>query len=165
MKALGLVRHAKSSWRDARLPDRDRPLNRRGERDAPEMGRRLAARGFAPDLVVTSPAVRAATTARIIARALGYPEGRIVEDERLYDAASGEILDVIRGLEDRCDRALVFGHNPGLTDLVNALSHDWIPNVPTCGVVEFRIDGGHWSDVGRGVVQRTDFDYPKRRTS
>lgn len=163
MKTLVLVRHAKSSWKDPGLADRDRPLNPRGRRDAPEMGRRLAARGASPDRILTSPALRAATTAAVIAEAVGYPQREIVEDERLYGAGSEEILEVIRGVEDRFDRVFLLGHNPGLTDLVNELSDEPIRNVPTCGVVKFRIAGKSWSDVGRDTAVRVDFDYPKRR--
>ena len=163
MKTLVVIRHAKSSWNDASLADRDRPLNQRGERDAPEMGRRLAARGGAPDLVVSSPAVRAFTTARAIAEAVGYPVKRIVENERLYGADGAELLDAIRGLDERFQRVFLFSHNPGLTDLVNALSEEArIDNVPTCGVVEFQVHADRWADVGPGTVQRIDFDYPKR---
>jgi phosphohistidine phosphatase len=163
MKTFVLVRHAKSSWKNRELADRDRPLNPRGRREAPEMGRRLATRGATPDQIVTSPALRAATTASVFAEAVGYPEREIVEDERLYDAGWREILDVIRGVEDRFDRVFLFGHNPGLTDLVNELSDEPIRNMPTCGVMEFRIACESWSDVRRDTVMRVDFDYPKRR--
>jgi phosphohistidine phosphatase len=164
MKTLVLIRHAKSSWKDVSLADRNRPLNRRGKRDAPEMGRRLAARKGAPDLVVSSPVVRALTTAQVIAEAVGYPVKRIVEDERLYGANQAKLLDVIRGLDDRFDRVFLFSHNPGLTDLVNALSDQALDNVPTCGFVEFRVDADGWAKVGPNTVQRIDFDYPKRNT-
>lgn len=162
MKTLILVRHAKSSWKDRSLADRDRPLNKRGKRDAPEMGRRLAARGGAPDLVVSSPAVRALTTARVIAEALGYPVSEIVEDERAYMASAEGLLDVIHGLDDGFDRVFLFGHNPGFTELVNHLSEEEIENVPTCGVVEFRVAAERWADLVPMLVQRIDFDYPKR---
>jgi phosphohistidine phosphatase len=162
LKTLVLIRHAKSSWKDASLADRDRPLNGRGERDAPKMGRRLAAWAGAPDLVVSSPAVRALTTARFIAKGVGYPVKRIVEDERLYAGDRTELLDAIRGLDDRLDMVFLFSHNPGLTDLVNALSEEPVDNVPTCGVVKFRVDADYWANVRADTVQRIDFDYPKR---
>lgn len=162
MKTLVLVRHAKSSWKDPGLADRDRPLNPRGRRDAPKMGRRLAARGASPDLILTSPAVRAVTTARIIAEIVGYPEREIVEDERLYAADSGEILEVIRGVEDRFERVFLCGHNPGLTDLVNELSDEPIANVPTCGVVELQVVRGSWREARRDTVRQVEFDYPKK---
>ncbi|HKY59773.1 MAG TPA: histidine phosphatase family protein [Gemmatimonadota bacterium] len=161
MKSLFLIRHAKSSWKDASLADRDRPLNKRGKRDAPEMGRRLAARGDAPDLIVSSPAVRALATARIIAEAVGYPVDRIREDERIYMAGPAELLEAIRDLEDDLQQVFLFGHNPGLTELVNELSEPVIDNVPTCGIVELRVTVDRWADVSPGTVRRAGFDTPK----
>ena len=161
MKILILVRHAKSSWKDASLADRDRPLNKRGKRDAPEMGRRLAARGAAPDLIVSSPAARALATARIIAEAVGYPVDAIREDERLYLASPAELLEAIRDLDDGYDRVFLFGHNPGLTELVNELSEPAVDNVPTCGLVELRLAAERWADVSADTVRRVSFDTPK----
>lgn len=161
MKILILVRHAKSSWKDASLADRDRPLNKRGKRDAPEMGRRLAARGAAPDLIVSSPAARALATARIIAEAVGYPVDAIREDERLYLASPAELLEAIRDLDDGYDRVFLFGHNPGLTELVNELSEPAVDNVPTCGLVELRLAAERWADVSPDTVRRVSFDTPK----
>ena len=161
MKTLVLVRHAKSSWKDASLADRDRPLNQRGKRDAPEMGDKLADLVGAPDLIVSSPAARAIATARIVADAVGYPSDGIREDERIYEASPGELLEVIRELDDERDRVFLFGHNPGLTDLVNELSEPAIDNVPTCGVVEFRLAADRWTDISRATVRRTAFLTPK----
>jgi phosphohistidine phosphatase len=161
LKILILVRHAKSSWKDASLADRDRPLNKRGKRDAPEMGRRLAARGAAPDLIVSSPAARALATARIIAEAVGYPVDAIREDERLYLASPAELLEAIRDLDDGYDRVFLFGHNPGLTELVNELSEPAVDNVPTCGLVELRLAAERWADVSPDTVRRVSFDTPK----
>ncbi|MGH7587884.1 MAG: SixA phosphatase family protein [Gemmatimonadota bacterium] len=161
MKTLVLVRHAKSSWKDASLADRDRPLNDRGKRDAPRMGRRLAARGGAPDLVISSPAARALETARIIAAAVGYPVDRIREDERIYLAGPAELIEAIHDLDDVDDRVFLVGHNPGLTELVNELSAPAVDNVPTCGVVEFRLTGERWADLSRVTVRRASFTTPK----
>lgn len=161
MKTLILVRHAKSSWKDPSLADRDRPLNKRGKRDAPEMGRRLAARGGAPDLIVSSPANRALATARIIAAAVGYTAEKIREDERLYLASPAGILEAIRDLEDGYERVFLFGHNPGLTELVNELSEPAVDNVPTCGVVELRLAADRWADLSRNTIQRAGIDTPK----
>ena len=161
MKTLVLVRHAKSSWKDASLADRDRPLNDRGKRDAPVMGRRLATRGEPPDLIVSSPAARALATARVIAEAVGYPVDRIREDERIYMAGPAELLEAIHDLDDVADRVFLFGHNPGLTDLVNALSEPAVENVPTCGVVEFRLGSDRWADLSRETVRRASFYTPK----
>jgi phosphohistidine phosphatase len=161
MKTLVLVRHAKSSWKDATLADRDRPLNRRGNRDALKMGDQLADLVGAPDLIVSSPATRALATARIVADVVGYPVDGIREDERIYEASPAEILEVVRELDDERDRVFLFGHNPGLTDLVNELSEPAIDSVPTCGVVEFRLTADRWADVSRATVRRAAFITPK----
>ena len=161
MKTLVLIRHAKSSWKDASLADRDRPLNDRGKRDAPEMGRRLAAWGGPPDLIVSSPAARALATALVIAEAVGYPVDRIREDERIYMAGPAELLEAIHDLDDGDDRVFLFGHNPGLTDLVDALSEPALENVPTCGIVELQLAGDRWADLSRKTVRRTGFHTPK----
>lgn len=161
MKTLVLVRHAKSSWKDDSLADRDRPLNKRGKRDAPGMARRLADLVGGPDLIVSSPARRALTTARVVAEAVGYPVDAIRVDERIYQATPADILEVIRGLEDGIDRVFLFGHNPGLTELVNELSEPAVDNVPTCGVVDLRLVAGRWADISPTNVRREAFLTPK----
>src|SRR5206468_6352752 len=98
MKTIFLIRHAKSSWDDTTLPDKDRPFNDRGKRDAPKMGKRLAKRNVVPNLILSSPAKRALKTAQIIATKLDYKLGDIVVDERLYATGADELLHVIRKL-------------------------------------------------------------------
>jgi len=165
MKTLTLIRHAKSSWKDSGLPDWDRPLNKRGKRDAPAMGKRLAERGDYADLLVSSPALRALATAEAIAQELEYLWTEIVADERLYGADVSEWLEVIHGLDDTLDRVMCVGHNPGLTDLVNCLSPYQIDNVPTCGVVDLTFDVERWALIGRTRATGVDFDYPKKSKS
>lgn len=121
MKTLFLIRHAKSSWDDTALPDKDRPLNDRGRRDAPKMGERLAKRDVKPDLILSSPAVRALRTAEIIAKKLDYRR-KIVVNERLYAVGADDLLDVIHQLGDKVERVMLFGHNPELTELAHRLS-------------------------------------------
>jgi len=161
VKELIIVRHAKSSWRDSGLDDRERPLNKRGERDAPEMGARLARRKDRPDLIVSSPAVRALATARIIARKLDYARKDIVLIERLYGAGLDELLDVIRKADESVATLLLFGHNPGLTQLANHLGPREIPNLPTCGVLHLRFDADIWAVVGFARGEEVLFDFPK----
>ena len=163
MKVLTLVRHAKSSWKDANLSDLDRPLNKRGRRDAPMMGGRLAERDYFPDVIVSSSAVRALATAEAIAEEIGYPRSEIVVDERIYGADVTDWLEVIHTLGDAWDRAMCIGHNPGLTDLVNYLADDQIGNVPTCGIVDLVFDVDSWTLVGRIDPVGVDFDYPKAK--
>jgi phosphohistidine phosphatase len=160
MKTLFLVRHAKSSWDDATLPDKERPLNDRGMRDAPKMGARLAKRDVKPDLILSSPARRALTTAEIIAGKLGYKVGDIVVDERLYAASPDDLLEVINGLRDKPKHVMLFGHNPGLTELANRLSGK-IADMPTCAVAEFVFDIKSWSNVGSHEPAKVRLHSPK----
>jgi phosphohistidine phosphatase len=161
-KVLYLVRHAKSGWEHPGLADRERPLNRRGELDAPRMGRRMTEREARPELIVSSPAVRALTTAQTIAGELGFPPGDVVVDERIYGAGAAELLEVIREFDDRFGCAMLTGHNPDLTDLVYKLTRTDLLNVPTCGVVCVGFETETWSDVGGATARLLDFDYPKK---
>ena len=143
------------------LADFDRPLNKRGKRDAPEMGRRLASRGLCPDSIVSSPAKRAIKTAQAIARVIGFPEDKIQADERIYHASVAELINVIRGMEDGNEHAFVFGHNPGFTDLAVQLTLQSIDNIPTCGVFDMAFDLPSWTEVWEGTGRFLSFDYPK----
>ena len=161
MKVLTLVRHAKSSWKNAYLADIDRPLNKRGKRDAPMMGRRLAQQGYYTDVMVSSPAVRALATAEAIAVEIEYPWEEIVVDQRLYGADVTDWLEVIHTLDNAWERVMCIGHNPGMTDLVDYLAPYQVDNVPTCGIVELKLDVDRWALVGRVEPTEVSFDYPK----
>ena len=161
MKTLFLIRHAKSSWGDTALPDKDRPLNDRGRRDAPKMGERLAKRDVKPDLILSSPAMRALTTAEIIAKKLDYRRKDIVVDDRLYAVGADELLDVIHKLGDKLERVMLFGHNPELTELAHRLSSK-ITHMPTCAVAEFTFDAKSWSKIGKVKPANVTLDYPKK---
>ncbi|MGI9330197.1 MAG: SixA phosphatase family protein [Gammaproteobacteria bacterium] len=162
MKYLALLRHAKSSWKNANLDDFDRPLNARGERDAPMMGRRLQARGVRPSLIVSSPAERARQTARLIAQAINYPPEFLQREAELYLASPATILSVIAQQEDNFNNLVVCGHNPGMTDLANHLTDSRIDNVPTCGIVGMEADIQRWADSADAEWRLVFFDYPKR---
>ena len=164
MKRLTLVRHAKSDWSLPGQNDWDRPLNRRGQRDAPEMARRLRSRRLKPDLILASPAVRALTTATVMARELKVPAAQVLQDERLYLAAPPDMLAVIRELGGTARHLMVFGHNPGVTDCANRLSAgDQIDNLPTCGVFTATFDIQAWSELDWGGGNEAEFDYPKNQ--
>jgi phosphohistidine phosphatase len=162
LKRLTLVRHAKSDWSLPGQEDWDRVLNRRGQQDAPEMARRLRSRKFKPDLILTSPAVRALTTASIMARELKVPAEHVAQDERLYLAGPADMLQVIHELGGNVAHLMVFGHNPGITEFANQLSHgDKIDNLPTCGVFTacFKLDD--WSQLDWESGLEAEFDYPR----
>ena len=162
MKTLFLVRHAKSSWENFGLPDNERPLNERGERDAPEMGKRLASRGVKPDILISSPALRAYSTAVKIAAEIGYPEEKIQTKTKLYVEGVSGMLEIIHSLKSEVDTAMLFGHNPTMTEAVNTLAKTDIGNVPTCGIAEIKFAVESWEEVDAGPGAMQLFDYPKR---
>jgi phosphohistidine phosphatase len=143
------------------LPDKDRPLNDRGRRDAPKIGERLAKRDVKPDLILSSPAMRALKTAEIIAKKLDYRRKDIVVDDRLYVVGADDLLDVIRKLGDKLERVMLFGHNPELTELAHRLSSK-ITHMPTCAVAEFTFDAESWSKIGKVKPAKVTLDYPKK---
>ena len=161
MKTLFLVRHAKSSRDDPTLPDRDRPLDDRGRRDAPRMGKRLAKRDVKPDLLLSSPALRALTTAQLIADEIGFERKAIAVDDRLYASSPDDLLAVIRALDNKLDRVMLFGHNPEFSELAHRLSSD-IVDMPTSAVAEYNFDTKAWSDVGEIEPVKAILDYPKK---
>ena len=161
MKTLFLVRHAKAGHDAPALSDRERPLNERGRHDAPMMGKRLAKHDSRPELLVSSPALRALTTAQLIADELGYRRERIVVDDRLYGSSPERVLDLVRALDDKVERAMLFGHNPEFGELAHRLS-DQITEMPTCAVAEFGFDTKKWADVGNDPPVEVKLDSPKK---
>jgi len=161
MKILTLVRHAKSDWKDTSLSDKQRPLNRRGKRDAPEMGRRIVDHGIRPSLIISSPAVRAWRTARIIAKEIGYPAEFLQREESLYLASLDDLLDAVVAQDNGFNSLMVVGHNPGMTDFANFLLPGVTNNLPTAGVVSVQIEGDDWSLYRRPKIELIAFDYPK----
>ncbi|WPP49533.1 SixA phosphatase family protein [Catalinimonas niigatensis] len=165
MKSLFLIRHAKSSWDDASLRDFDRPLNARGKKDAPMMGKRLRQGGHMPDLMLSSPAVRTVSTAWAIADALQYSREKILTLDDLYHASPSEILNVLRRTKDTVDTLFLFGHNPGLTDFANAVCQEHIDNIVTCGVYALQLEMNSWKALSldkKAVL--LFYDFPKNLT-
>ena len=124
MRLLSVVRHAKSDWNDPTLSDAERPLNARGQRDAPAMGQRLAAEECRPDLMVSSPATRAMQTATLLATELGYPPEAIVQVDVIYEASLGTLQSVVESLPDNATHVMLIGHNPGFESLCNYIDPD-----------------------------------------
>ena len=147
MKTLLLMRHAKSSWKKDSLADHDRPLNKRGRRAAPKMGRLLRQHDLSPDLVLSSTAERANATAQLVAEAVGY-QGTVQRIEDLYQAGAATLLSAIGRIEDRFARPLVIGHNPAMADLLERLSGGFQP-FPTAALAWLELDIDHWRDIDR----------------
>ena len=145
MKTLLVLRHAKSSWKHPETSDHDRPLNKRGKRDAPRMGRLVAARGLRPDVIVSSTAKRARWTADEVAQHSGY-EGAVQLERRLYLAHPDDIVDVVRCTAGSAGRVMVVGHNPGLEDLLARLAGRSAA-LPTAAVAEVRLSIRSWRDL------------------
>ena len=158
MKTLLIVRHAKSSWKDESLADRDRPLNKRGTANAPEMGKRLLRRKLVPDMIISSLARRALLTARAMAAEFRFPVDDIVVEENLYGCGPQDIFDTVALISPGHNVAMVVSHNPAVTELANVVSRAAIENVPTCGVLTLR--AGRWNEMADAEL--VDFDYPKR---
>ena len=160
---LLICRHAKSSWQEPHLHDFDRPLNKRGERDAPEMGRRLAQQEVRPDLIMSSPAVRALATALHYARQLGIPPEQIRRNPAQYAASTSKLIELIRTVDPGVHTLMLVGHNPESTSLANELGGLSIENIPTSGIVALAFSGCTWADLAAGSGTLLFFDYPKKQ--
>lgn len=149
MKTLYVLRHAKSSWDDAELADFDRPLNERGESTAPFMGEFMAASGFEPEVIVSSPAVRARDTARL-AKEAAHLAVDTVYDERIYEASSRTLQLVASSIDDRFESAMLVGHNPGMEGLVRLLTGR-SEEMPTAALAVIDLDIEQWSEIDSGL--------------
>ena len=165
MKTLYIIRHAKSSWDAMNVDDFERPLNERGKRDAPRMAKRLKEKEIHPDLMITSPAKRALSTSKRIAKILGYPKQNISEERQLYHPDEETILPVVQKFNNKFAHIILCSHNPGLTEFVNTLMDGEvdIDNVPTCGIVALRFETEQWSEINWGLGKLLFFDYPKSK--
>lgn len=161
MKHLYLVRHAKSSWDDHTLSDLERPLNKRGKRDAPFMGKLLKKLKVNPDLILSSPAKRALTTAKIFAGELDFPEKNIVVDDDIYESSPGEIINVISEVGEENKSIMVFGHNPSFSSLAYLLTNSHV-DMPTCSIAAIEFTFNSWSEIEPNTGKLIFFEYPKK---
>lgn len=146
------MRHAKSSWKDDSIQDHDRPLKKRGLKDAAEIGKILKRKDLVPDKIVSSNAVRAADTAAVVAEKSGYKK-EVELTDRLYMAEGSAILDLIRGQPDSVKTLMVIGHNPGMEALVQVLSKK-IESLATANVAYFQVDIKSWKDLSKDVKNK-----------
>ena len=156
MKSVLILRHAKSNWKEPGIDDHERPLNKRGKHDAPLMGKLLKDEHLLPDLIISSTAKRARSTAKRVAESLGY-EGKITLDRSLYAAEPAAYINVLRHLSNEYTRVLMVGHNPGLEELVNTLTgKEHI--MPTCSLVHIQFSVNSWNEINyksRGKLLET----------
>jgi len=163
MKHLTLIRHAKSGHDDPTLRDFVRPLNDRGRRDAPKMGRHLRKEfNFSPDCLISSPATRALTTARAIAAELGENCAPLQQDERIYEAPVSILLEVLREVDDSRQHVCMVGHNPGMENLTNWLAGErTLAGFVTCGVAMLELDISSWEKLRKGCGKLVHFLAPR----
>lgn len=161
MKKLVIVRHAKSSWDDPFLNDHARPLAERGLKDAPKMAQRLKKEKVSPDAILSSDAERAKATALITAEVMDFPKEDIVFTHRLYLASAASLLSEIKKTDNDVKTLFIFGHNPGLNDLVWKLGGE-IDNLPTSGQFGFKFDVKKWEEISSKNAKVWFFDYPKK---
>ncbi len=161
MRILYLIRHAKSSWDNPGLRDFNRPLNDRGMREAPVMAQLLANQGVRPDLLVSSPAKRALTTALFFAGQFDIPDNQVLREQDIYEADPTDILRIISHLPDSAATVCLFGHNPTFTEVANRFSDVFIDNIPTCGIVRIESDVDKWNAVYEENSRVTARFFPK----
>ena len=163
MKTIIIIRHAKSSWSDLRWDDFDRPLNKRGKRNAPFMGQKLKEKKIMPDVILSSPAKRARKTAIAIAKAIDYPKKKIIFDENMYHSDAMYLLELVRNQDDEDETIMLFGHNPDFNDFADILlKQNPVYNIPTTGIYCIKFDVDSWEKVQKGKGEAVFFDYPKR---
>jgi phosphohistidine phosphatase len=160
MKTLLLMRHAKSSWKDTVLADIDRPLNKRGKRDAPRMGRLIREEGLIPDIILSSTALRARMTAESVTDQCGYA-GEIIYLDELYAADPQTLLEALIRLPEEYSRVLMIAHNPGLEELVERLTGKYRP-MPTAALAYLMIPVQLWQDLAEPVEAKTVFVWKPR---
>jgi phosphohistidine phosphatase len=154
MKTLFVLRHAKSSWDDPDLADFDRPLNDRGNTSAPFMGKLMASNGFAPGLILASPAARAKATAKL-AKEGGDIDAEIRYDERIYEASPGALRQVVADVDDEFRSVMIVGHNPGMEGFIKYLTGRLEP-MPTASLAVIDLDIATWSEIDaeRGILRK-----------
>lgn len=162
MKKVYIVRHAKSSWDNPLLNDSERTLNKRGKRDAPFMAKLLKKIENNPDLIISSPAVRAFSTAKIFAEVINYSRNKIRLETSIYEADINDLLLIISRLDDKIANVIVVGHNPSVTDFVNYVTGQNITNMPTCSICAIEFNFNSWKNILYEKGNLRFFEYPKK---
>ncbi|PBQ33089.1 phosphohistidine phosphatase [Sphingobacteriaceae bacterium] len=162
MKELIFVRHAKSDWGTEFLKDIDRHLNERGYRDAYFLSEWFEKNKKKPDLILSSSATRALSTAFIFARSLEQNKDKIKVEEKIYEASLETLLSVLKKMDASYNSVMLFGHNPSLTTICNYLCDDlFFDDIPTCGIVSYNFDIKKWSELDEKQGKLNYYQFPK----
>ena len=157
MKTIYIVRHAKSSWEYEGIDDIDRPLKKRGIKDAYLIADILKNKIQKPDAFISSCANRALHTGVIFCNVLGFPMANLKISKSLYSFSDGYLVKTIKALDDAYDAAIVFSHDHGINDFVNSFGSKSIPHVPTCGVIGIEFNTDHWKNIKSGKTVLKEF--------
>lgn len=160
MKKLVIIRHAKSDWKDTTLDDFDRPLNERGLKNAPFMGKFLSHKNIIPDTIISSPALRTMQTAELIAKEVSY-EKAIIPNQYIYEAYVNTLQEIVSFIYDENEVVFLVGHNPGVSALAYMLC-DLKESIPTCATVEIDFECDSWGDVSKENSTLVSYDFPKK---
>lgn len=161
-KTLFIVRHAKSTWDYENISDIDRPLKLRGIRNAYEMARRVKIERLLPELILSSPAIRALHTADIFVRVFEIKYSKLIIDGRIYGSGVGVIKKLIGEQDDDLNRMMIFGHNPDFSELATVLSGKSYIDIPTCGLVRLDFDAPTWGTISKDNLKAISIDFPKK---
>lgn len=160
MRELILIRHAKSDWSNPLLDDFERPLNKRGEKNAPFMAKILKKELQKPDLIISSPSFRTKLTLEYFLKEFEY-KGEVIFEKSIYEAPFENLLKVIKNIDDKYKTIFLIGHNPGLNDLANFLLGSFEDNIATSGVLKIDFDTNSWKNISKDNSKLIFFKYPK----
>lgn len=160
MRELILIRHAKSDWSNPLLDDFERPLNKRGEKNAPFMAKILKKEIQKPDLIISSPSFRTKLTLEYFLKEFEY-KGEVIFEKSIYEAPYLNLLKAIKNVDDKYKTIFLIGHNPGLNDLANFLLGSFEDNIPTSGVLKIDFDTNSWKNISKDNSKLIFFKYPK----
>ena len=163
-KTLYLLRHAKSDWNDRTLSDFERPLNLRGTVQAPQIAKVLATKDNHPQVIISSPANRALSTAKIVAVQIGVSESEIGSEKRVYEANIFTLMYLLQETSNDIDCLLLVGHNPGMSGLVNTLSRQKVAPIPTCALIQLELEIDSWEELAPECANLIGVDVPKKES-
>lgn len=161
MKTLFVLRHAKSSWKNRELSDFERPLNKRGEKAAPFMGKLMRDNGFIPEAIISSSAERAEQTAKLI-RSSASIDIEIQFDRRIYESSTNSLLHIVSEFNDNFSSAMIVGHNPGFEGLVEILGNEY-QRMPTAALAIINLNIDSWQDIAAGCGEIISVLRPKEQ--
>ena len=160
MKKLIIIRHSKSSWKDLRLNDFNRPLNKRGKSDGPLMADYLKRKISRVDYLHSSSSVRTFETSKYFINQIQFE--KVQYDDALYHCSATSILNMIRSYSEDYQSVMIIAHNPGLTNLINNITNVTIDNLPTTGLAEIEFNINSWSNISCENSTLLDLKFPKQ---